>query len=121
MRTDPSKRRSLDLGSLTSHNDDDFLYSVTSKMRFSGTQGLFLAHVEKILLSQALGRQLEMQFPLPERTNCSGVKPLDEHNSSIAMELGIPLATTAKVYLLHCLRDGFQIYTRAAGRIVISL
>jgi hypothetical protein len=69
MLTDPSKRKSLDLGSLASHKDDHFLYSVTSKMRFSETQGLFLAHVEKILLSQALRRELEMQFPLPERTN----------------------------------------------------
>jgi hypothetical protein len=46
--------------------------------------------VQKILLSQALGRELEMQFPLPERTNRSGVKPLDEQNSSIAQSWECP-------------------------------
>jgi hypothetical protein len=77
--------------------------------------------VQKILLSQAIGRELEMQFPLPERTNRSGVKPLDEQNSSIAMELGMSLTAGTKVYLLDDLRDGFQIYTRGAGRIFIPL
>jgi hypothetical protein len=60
---------------------------------------------QKILLSQLLWNELEIQFSLPKRTNDSGLKLPEEKNSSIAMELKMGV-TRARKSFSRSLRSG---------------
>jgi hypothetical protein len=54
---------------------------------------------QKIAFSQKLCNELEIQFSYATQRNESGVKLLEEKNSSIAKELGFSVATVRKVFL----------------------
>jgi hypothetical protein len=65
---------------------------------FFETEEWFPMRAQKILRSQLLWNELEIQFSLPKRTNDSGLKPPEEKNSSIAMELKIGVARARKSF-----------------------
>jgi hypothetical protein len=111
-----SKGENLDLGSLRSHNNDHLFGSEKSKMRFFETKELFLICRQKVLPSQSLRNEFEIQFSLFRRANDSGVKLPDKKNSPITMELRMAMTPARKVFLLHYRRDGFHIQSPDSRR-----
>jgi len=71
------------------------------RLRFPASGQGMIAPLSKILLSQLLCNELEIQFSLHKRTDDSGLKLLEEKNSSIAMELGMDMARARRAFLLH--------------------